>query len=51
MEMVLAFLAANKVALLGFLFALSEFLAVFPNVESNSVFQLVFAFLKKMSGK
>lgn len=41
----------NKVVILGFLFALSEVLALIPAVKSNSVFQLVVNVLKKVSNK
>lgn len=33
------------------LLAISEFLAVFPKVEANSVFQLIVNILKKIAGK
>jgi hypothetical protein len=46
-----AFLMANKVVLLGFLFALSEVLALIPSVKSNSVFQLVVAWVSKLVPK
>jgi hypothetical protein len=42
---------ANKLAIVSFLFALSELLALVPSVKSNSVFQLVFNMLKKVAGK
>lgn len=38
-------------AILGVLFAISEALALIPSVKSNSVFQLIFNFLKKVTGK
>lgn len=38
-------------AILGILFALSEALALIPSVKSNSVYQLVSAFLKKVLKK
>ena len=41
----------NKVVILGFLFALSEVLALVPAVKANSVFQLVSSILKKAVGK
>lgn len=47
MEIILA----HKVEILAFAFALSELLAVIPEVKSNSVFQLVFGLLKKAVGK
>lgn len=46
-----AFIMANQVVLLGFLFALSEVLALIPGVKSNSVFQLILAGLKKLGPK
>jgi hypothetical protein len=42
---------ANKVVILGFLFAASELLAIIPSIKSNSVFTLIFNFLKKAAGK
>ena len=42
---------ANKVVILGFLFALSEVLALIPSIESNSIFTLVYNALKKVAGK
>lgn len=47
MELVLA----HKVEILGFLLALSEVLALIPNVKSNSVFTLVVNIVKKFAGK
>jgi hypothetical protein len=44
-------IVANKVVVLGFLFALSEVLALIPAVKSNSVFQLVVNVLKKVLNK
>jgi hypothetical protein len=44
-------IVANKVVVLGFLFALSEVLALIPSVKSNSVFQLVVNVLKKVMNK
>ena len=42
---------ANKVVVVGFLFALSEVLALIPSVNSNSVFQLIVGIFKKIIGK
>jgi hypothetical protein len=42
---------ANKVVILGFLFALSEVLALIPSIKSNSVFTLVVNVLKKVLNK
>ena len=42
---------SHKVEILGFLWALSEVLALVPSVKSNSVFQLVVQLLKKVAGK
>jgi hypothetical protein len=42
---------ANKVVIVGFLFALSEVLALIPSVKANSVFQVIVNVLKKVSGK
>jgi hypothetical protein len=41
----------NKVVILGFLFALSEVLALIPSIKSNSVFTLIYNALKKVAGK
>lgn len=38
----------NYVVILGALFAVSEALALIPQVKSNSVFQLVASVLKKL---
>ena len=38
---------ANKTVILGLLLALSEVLALVPQVKSNSVFELVVNILKK----
>lgn len=43
----LEFISSHSVVLLGFLFALSEVLALIPSIKSNSVFQLVVGLLKK----
>ena len=42
---------ANKVVILGFLFALSEVLSLIPSIKANSVFSLVYNALKKVAGK
>ena len=39
---------ANKEAILIFLLALSEVLAIVPSIKANSIFQLVVAGLKKV---
>jgi len=41
----------NKIVIIGFLFALSEVLALIPSIKSNSVFTLIYNFIKKVSGK
>lgn len=43
----LELIIANKEVILVFLLALSEVLALFPGVKSNSIFQLAWAGLKK----
>lgn len=48
---VLAFFAANKVVFLVFALSLSEVLGLIPGVKSNSIFQLVVAFIKKIAPK
>lgn len=47
MEVILA----NKFVIIGFLFALSEVLALVPSIKANSVFTLVYNALKKVAGK
>ena len=42
---------ANKVAILGFLWCLSEALSYIPAVKANGVFQLIQNGLKKVMGK
>lgn len=44
-------IVANKVVIVGFLFALSEILALIPSLKSNSVFTLIYNGLKKFAGK
>ena len=44
-------LLVNKVVIIGFLFALSEVLALIPSIKANSVFTLVYNALKKVAGK
>lgn len=41
----------QTIIILGALFAVSEALALIPQIKSNSVFQLVFNILKKVSGR
>lgn len=41
------FIIDNKVIILGFLFALSEILALIPSVKANSIFQLILGLLQK----
>jgi len=41
----------NKLVILSFLFALSEVLAIIPEIKSNSIFQLIYNSLKKVAGK
>jgi len=45
------FIIANKVVLLAFAFALSEVLALVPSIKSNSIFQLAYNGIKKVTGK
>lgn len=45
------FIMANKAIILGFLFALSEVLALIPGIKANSVFQAIFNMLAKAVGK
>lgn len=44
------FIVENKTVILGFLFALSEVLAL-TGLKSNSVFQLIYNGLKEFAGK
>lgn len=46
MTSILAFLSAHETSLLAGLFFLSEALALIPGIQANSVFQLVFGWLK-----
>jgi hypothetical protein len=41
---------ANKEVVFGFLFALSELIALSP-LKSNSVFQMIVGVIKKIAGK
>lgn len=41
----------HKVEALALLLAISEFLAIFPQVKANSIAQLIFALIKKVAGK
>lgn len=45
------FLVANKALVFGLLFAASELLAAIPQVKANSVFGLIFGFIKQLAGK
>jgi hypothetical protein len=47
MQSLIQFLLDHKTVELAVMFALSEALAVIPAVKSNSIFQLVFGWLKK----
>lgn len=47
----MAFIVANKVAILGSLLALSEVLAAIPSIKANSVFGAVVSFIKMLAGK
>lgn len=51
MEAVIEFVIVNKLVILGFLFALSEVLALVPSVKANSVFQVIVSIVKKALGK
>ena len=41
----------NLAVILGALFAISEGLAMIPGIKSNSIFQLIYIGLKKLTGK
>jgi hypothetical protein len=47
---ILLFLKVHSSEVFALLFALSELLANIPSVASNSVFQLIFSFLKAKEG-
>ena len=47
MEIILA----HKLEIVGFLLALSELLALSPQVKANSIFQLIVGVIKKIAGK
>lgn len=51
MAALIAWFQANSAMVLGILLALSEALALIPGIKSNSVFQLVFNFLKSLVKK
>jgi hypothetical protein len=48
---IISSLMSYKVIILGFLFSLSELLALIPSVKSNSVFQMIYNYLKKVLGR
>lgn len=45
----IAFFQANAALILGALLALSEVLALIPGVKANSVFQMIYNFLKSLA--
>lgn len=47
----IAFIQAHLPEILGALLALSEILALIPQVKANSVFQLIVGAIKKAAGK
>lgn len=47
MEVILA----NKAVVFGFLFALSEVLALIPALKANSIFEMAVGVIKKLAGK
>lgn len=50
-EFNMEWLQANAGLVFGLLFSISEFLALVPVIKSNSIFQLVFNWIKGMAGK
>lgn len=42
---------ANKAVVFGFLFALSEVLALIPALKANSIFEMAVGLIKKIAGK
>jgi hypothetical protein len=48
---VYAYFMAHQVVIIGGLLAVSELLALIPGVESNSIFQLFVAAVKKLKPK
>ena len=50
MQDVINFVWNNGVYVLGILFAVSELLAQIPSIKSNSIFQLLFGWLKTKTG-
>lgn len=44
-------IVAHQALILGVLFGVSEALALIPQLQSNSVFQLVVSILAKLAGK
>lgn len=37
----LAFVLANKLAIVTFLFGFSEFLSIFPGIKANGIYQMI----------
>jgi hypothetical protein len=46
MASIISWIQSNAAVILGLLFALSEALALIPGVDANSVFQLIYNWLK-----
>ncbi len=51
MMTVINFLTTHKTEVFAVLFAISEALSLIPQVQSNSIFQLIFNWVKKLAGK
>jgi len=51
MEAIIAFLLLHKVVILSALLAISELLALIPQLKANSIFQLIVGMIKKALGK
>ena len=46
-----AWLSGHSVEIFAVLFAISEMIALIPGVKSNSIFQLIYNWLKGAAGK
>ena len=51
MSAIIAFIVANKLAIVSALFAISELLALSPKIAANGIFQAVFKGLKALKEK
>lgn len=47
----LSWLSSHSIEIFAVLFSVSEMLALIPAVKANSIFELVYGWLKKAAGK